>query len=167
MKHAADFLTRHRRLFLIALLSVTLAVSSEANRRRLQEDAVVTSLPVMQTAAPDVAVATFTADRDAMHQRDVAALTALISQENIDSRTREDAAVQLQELIRNRECQQALESALASTALAPCTAVVTGSSVTLVTAKQEITPEDSALVLTLAAAHAGVAPEDVRILSAE
>jgi hypothetical protein len=38
---------------------------------------------------------------------------------------------------------------------------------TLVTAKSTITDKDSTLVLTLAAAHAGIRPENVRIITAE
>lgn len=168
MKPAAGFLTRHRRLLLIALLSVTLLVSSTANRRRLEQEAVVTSLPVVHTQSSAVtAVNAYIDERDAAHQRDVAALTALIAQEELDAQTRQAAADQLQALVHSRESQQALEAALASTSLAPCAAVVTGTNVTIVTAKTEITPEDSALVITLAAAHAGAAPGDVRILTAE
>ena len=69
------------------------------------------------------------------------------------------------EMAANREYQQALETALASTALAPCAAVVSGGSVTIITGKTDISPQDSALVLTLAAAHAGAKPSDVRILT--
>lgn len=164
MKHAPDFLHRHRRLLLIVLLTVTLLVSSEANRRRLQEEAVVTSLPVTQTVP---AVSAYAAQRNDAYLQEVAALDALVSQEGLDSRTRQSAAAQLQALVHHRECQQALEAALSVTALAPCAAVVTDGGVTLITAKQEITPEDSALVLTLAEIHAGASPSDVRIMTAE
>ena len=164
MTRIAAFILRHRRMLLIALMTVTLLVSSEANRRRLQDADATTALPVssLQRAT---AVESYILDRDAVHDRDVAALTALISEEAVDDRTREDAARELQSLVRNRECQEALEQALASTALAPCAAVVTGSSVTLVTAKADITDEDAALVLALAAAHASARPQDVRILT--
>ena len=114
-----------------------------------------------------MAVAAYVDERAAAHERDIAALTALIQQSDMDERTRQDAADTLQDIVRNRECQQALEDALSATALAPCAAVVSGGSVTIVTAKNAITPEDSALVLALAQAHAGAAPEDVRILTAE
>ncbi|MBQ2954776.1 MAG: SpoIIIAH-like family protein [Clostridia bacterium] len=166
MQHLTRFILRHRRLLLIALLSVTLLLGSEANRLRLQEEAIVTSLPVTHTEAATAVSAHATLQED-QHARDVEALSALIARDDLDALTRQDAAAQLSAMVANREGRLALEEALSATALAPCSAVVAGGSVTVVTAKAEITPEDSALVLTLAAAHCGAAPEDVRILPAE
>lgn len=166
MKRIADLIVRHRQLLLIALLTATLVAGSTVNRKRLEAEALLTSLPVDRSTSA-VAVAAYVNERAAAHERDVAALTALIQQTDMDERTRQDAADTLQALVRSRESQQALEDALSATALAPCAAVVSGGSVTIVTAKSAITPEDSALVLALAQAHAGADPEDVRILTAE
>lgn len=163
MKEMKPFAARHSRLLLISILTVTLLVSSEANRRS-HEDTVFTSLPVTTTTAGE-AVAVYIADRDSAHDKDMAALLALTENEAIDLQTRQTAAEQMTVLAANSESQQALEAALASTALAPCAAIVTNGSVTLVTGKTEITAQDSALVLALAAAHAGAKPTDVRILT--
>ena len=168
MKTAGEFITRHRHLLLIALLTVTLLVSSDANRRRLEDEAVVTSIPVTQTAdTASIAVATYVSERDAAYQQDIATLTALLSQDGIGERAQQDAADQLQAMIRRREARDAIEEILASTDLAPCAAVITGDAMTLVTAKSVPSAEDSALVLTLAAAHADIAPEKVHIITAE
>lgn len=168
MKKAGAFITRHRRLLLISLLTVTLLASSAANRRRLEGEAIVTSLPITSVqAASDDSIAVFIADRDALHQQEVAALSALIDRTDIDSRTRDQAAAQLTALVQSRQAREALEDALSGTALAPCTAVVSGGAVTIITANPSPSGEDAALVMTLAAAHAGVQPQDVRILPAE
>ena len=163
MKEKTHFAARHSRLLLIAILTVTLLVSSELNRRG-RDSAVFTSLPVIPSTA-DEAVAVYVADRNTAHDRDMAALLALTDNEAVDPQTRQAAALQMTEMAANREYQQALETALASTALAPCAAVVSGGSVTIITGKTDISPQDSALVLTLAAAHAGAKPSDVRILT--
>lgn len=167
MKKPAAFITRHKRLLLFAMMLVTLAVSSFANQQRLEGGAAVTSLPVMQTTPSAEPVMAYLDDRAAAYRRDIDALTALIQQEELDSRTREDAAAQLQALIEAHTASSALEEALASSALAPCAAVLSGGSLTLVTACTSVSEADTALVLTLAAAHAGVAPENVRIRTAE
>lgn len=167
MKIAGAFLTRHRNLILFALLLTTLCVSSAENQRRLSADHSSTAIPVIKTTAPSAAVSTYISERDAAYQRDTAALSALCTQENLEAKTRASAAERLQTLIANREAQQALEDALSSTSLAPCAAVVSGGSVTIVTQKADITEQDAALVITLAAAHAGVKAENVRILPTE
>lgn len=167
MKTAGEFVTRHRHLLLIALLSVTLLVSSSANRRRLENEAIVTSVPVMRSADPAAAaVAGYISDRDTTYLKDIDALTELIAQTTLDAQTRQNAADQLALLIHCREARDAIEEALASTDLAPCAAVVTKDAVTIVTAQSTPTDDDAALVITLANAHAGVGPEDVRIITA-
>lgn len=166
MKKIADYLSRHRTSLLIALLTSTLFISSRMSRIRLEQEAVTTALPVTHAEA-SAPVRAYISERDAAYQRDIAALTALVNQEDLDARTREAAADEMRALIRNHEGQIALEDALASTSLAPCAAVVSGGSITLVTAKAEITQEDSALVFMLCQAHTGVEPANVQILTAE
>lgn len=168
MNKAGEFLTRHRNLFLLTLLLTTLCISSASNQARLEASNETTALPVMRTSSQTTsAVSAYISERDAAHQRDVAALTALCAQEELDSQTRQDAADRLTQLIANREAQQALEDALSLSSLAPCAAVVSGGSVTIVTHKRDVTEQDAALVLTLATAHAGAEAADVRIVPAE
>lgn len=168
MKITGEFITRHRHLLLIALLTVTLLVSSSANRHRLEGEAIVTSVPVARMTDPAAAaVDGYITDRNAAHNRDVEALTSLIAQDDLDERTRQNAAGQLSALIHCREARNAIEEALSVTDLAPCAAVVTQDAVTLVTAKAAPTADDAALVMTLASVHAGVSTEDVRIITAK
>lgn len=168
MTRPADFLNRHRNLLLMAILCSTLCLSSAMNQRRLENSQGATSLPVMKTQSTDAApVAAYIDARDAAYQQDVAALTALCAQESVDARTRDEAAQTLSRIVSDHAAQQALESALAQSALAPCACVVSGGSVTIITHQTAVSAEASALALTLAAAHAGAAPSDVRIITAE
>lgn len=158
------FLTRHRSLLILALLTVTLAASSAANRLRLEDAAATTALPV--TAAPS-AVATYREERDADYLTDVAALQAVSADATLEASTREAAAQTLTRLVADREAAAALETALSATSLAPCAAIVTDGQVTLVTAKTTLTEADSALVTTLAAIHAGADAGDVHVLTGQ
>lgn len=167
MRKAADFITRHKNMLLIALLSVTLLLSSEANRRRLSDGLFTTALPVTQTQEAALAVSACALEQDAAYDRELTALSALIAREDIEASTREAAAEEMQAIIHDRQAREALDTALAATSLAPCTAVISGGSVTIVTAKSEITPEESALALSLASAHAGAQMQNVRILTGE
>lgn len=157
------FLIRHRNLLLIVLLAATLAVSSAANRRRLEEARETVSLPVMQTKS---AIAVYKAEQSSTYLSDVAALQAVSADTTLDPATREAAAARLTQLVADREAETALETALSQSSLAPCAAVVSGGSVTIVTEKAALTQEDAALAMTLAVAHAGVAAGDVRIVTA-
>lgn len=167
MSKIGEMLTKHRNLFLLALLITTLAVSGYANRQRLREGTATVEIPVTEAVAqPQSALDRYRQQRDQEALTDIAALERLIAQAALDEATRDAAAAQLQEIIDNRRAQSALEGALSGSSLYPCAAVVSGGSVTIVTQKSTVTDKDSALVMTLAAAHAGVAPENVRIITA-
>lgn len=168
MSKIGDMLTKHRNLFLVALLIATLAVSGYANRQRLREGASTVEIPVTETVAqPQTALERYRQQRDQEALSDIAALERLIAQATLDEDTRDAAVSQLQEIIDHRQAQSALEGALSGSSLYPCAAVVSGGSVTIVTQKATVTDKDSALVMTLAAAHAGVTPENVRIITAK
>ncbi len=168
MTKLGEWLTRHRNLFLLMLLLITLLVSGMANRERLEAASATVDIPVTEVLSqPSSALETYRIQRDQATLADMAALDALCAQTNLDSRTREDAAAKLQSIIDSRQMQTALEGALLDSSLSPCVAVVSGGSVTIVTGKATVTEKDTALVLTLAAAHAGASPENVRIITAE
>ncbi|MBQ7850379.1 MAG: hypothetical protein IJ343_11695 [Clostridia bacterium] len=167
MKSPVHLIQRHSNLILMLFLCTTLFVSSVLNQRRLADSTAAIALPVMKTQPAVSAVAAYAEDRDAAYRRDIAALTALCSQENLDARTREDAAEALTQLVKDHAAQLALEDALSGSILAPCAAVVSSGSVTIVTQLTDISAEASALALTLAAAHAAAEPSDVRIVTAE
>ena len=168
MNALGNLLTKHRNLFLVGLLLITLALSGVANRTRLQAEKQTVDIPVLAAGGEAIApLEEFRRERTAAVQADIAALEQLIAHDALDQETREQAAEQLQRIIDIRQAQTALEGALSGSSLYPCVAVLEAESLTLVTAKKELTDEDSALILSLAAAHAGVAPENVRVISAE
>lgn len=168
MDQLGKWLTKHRNAFLLGLLTITLVVSGHANQQRVAATSSTVSIPVVETAAQPLSpLESCRQQRDQEALRDIAALEALVNQPLLDEATREAAADQLAILVSDRQAQSALESALSGSSLYPCVAVVSSGSVTIVTEKSAVTEKDSALVLTLAAAHAGVSPENVRIITAE
>ena len=168
MNQLGQWLTKHRNAFLLGLLTLTLVVSGYANQQRVTAASSTVSIPVMETATQPLSpLESCRQQRDQEALRDMAALETLINQPLLDEATREASADQLAALVSNRQAQSNLESALSGSSLHPCVAVVSNESVTIVTEKSAVTDKDSALVLTLAAAHVGTSPENVRIITAE
>ena len=168
MNRLGELLTKHRNAFLLFLLVATLVVSGYANQRQAQTASATVDIPVTAVSAPPLsALETYRQQRDQESLADVAALEKLVAHSTLDEVTREAAAAQLQAIIDARQGQSALEGALTGSSLSPCVAVVSGGSVTIVTEKSAVTDKDTALVLTLAAAHIGAKPEDVRIITAK
>ena len=168
MNKLGDLLTKHRNSFLLGLLIITLAVSGYASRQQAAEASATVEIPVTEAVAQPLSpLETYRQQRDQEARSNIAALEKLIAQVNLDEATRDAAAQQLQQIIDNRQAQSALEGALIGSSLYPCAAVVSDGSVTIVTEKAAVTDKDSALVLTMAAAHAGASPENVRIISAK
>lgn len=167
MRRLGDMLTRHRNIFLAALLGTTLILSGYANHERRQDSASAVDIPILEAAAQQLSpLEAYRYQRDQDALSDIDALEALIAQPTLDKSTREAAAAQLQEIIDNRQAQSGMEGALLNSSLSPCVVVVSGGSVTIVTEKTNVTDKDSALVLTLTAAHVGASPERVRIITA-
>ena len=165
MNKLGELLTRHRNAFLILLLTITLALGSLRQQPTTQA---TVDIPVTATAAQATTpLEAYHLQRDQDTLRDMAALEALVAQPLLEASTREDAAARLQQIVDQRQAQSALEGALANSSLGPCVVVIAGDSLTLVTAKTDITKKDSALVLTLAAAHTDVKPENIRIMTAK
>ena len=165
MNKLGVFLTQHRNAFLLLLLVTTLVLSSQT--RQTAATATV-DIPVTETAASPVSpLQAYRLQRDQEALADIASLEALIAQPLLEASTREDAADLLQQLITRRQAESAMEGALVSSSLFPCVAVIANDCLTIVTEKSDITSRDSALVLTLAAAHTGVTPENIRIITAQ
>ena len=159
------FLVRHKNKLLMAalVLSLAAAVILRPSSPRAQS----VTLPMTSAESSVSPLEAFRISRDSAYQRDMAALEALISNEDTDRAARQRAADALQAYVALHQAQLALEGALLSSALAPCCAVVTDGSVTIVTEKQEITEQDTALVLTLVQVHTGVPASGVRIMTAQ
>lgn len=162
-----EFILKHRNALLLLCLLVTLAASWFFTNRRLTEAAATVSLPVEPVSAPVTShLDAFRARQEEAYRSDTAALQALCDQENLSSATREDAAAQLRRMVDTRQTQLALEGALAQSGVSPCVAVISPGSVTVVTEKASLSDGESALVMTLAQAHAGVEPSGVRVMTA-
>lgn len=166
MNRIIQLAVRWKNAIILSLLLVTLAVSSLHNQHRLGESTPTVAIPVAAASRTLSVLEAFKAERDQAHQADLAALEALLSQEGLDDRTREDAAIRIQTLVSNRQAQLAVEGALLESRLAPCVAVIAGGSLTIVTDRQDITEADSALVLAVAAAHTETSPENIKIMTA-
>lgn len=168
MNKLGQLLTKHRNAFLVVLLAISLALSGYANQQRLLTDATTVDIPVAEAFNQQTdPLERFRQERESSLHADVSALTALINQHELDANTREQAADQLQAIVDAHQAQKSLEGALVGSSLYPCIAVVQEGSLTIVTRKAELTQKDSALVMTLAAAHTGISPENIRIITAE
>ena len=162
-----DFIIKHRNALLLMCLLVTLALSWFFTNQRLTEAAATVSLPVEQVTAPAATkLEEFRTRREETFLADMATLQSLCDQENLSAATREDAAQQLQRMVDTRQAQLALEGALVQSGVSPCVAVISQGSVTIVTGKSDLSTGESALVMTLAQAHAGVEPSGVRVMTA-
>ncbi len=162
-----DWLTKYRNVFLLVLLVGTLCASSLYQQQRLEDGSQRVSIPVIATGgnATDP-LAAYRQTRDSAYLADKASLERLCDQDALDRQTREHAADRLQALVTQHQAALALEGALLTSDLAPCVAVVTAGSVTVVTGKEDLTDQDSALVLSMAKAHADASPADVQIITA-
>lgn len=168
MRITGDWITRHRNLLIVLLLLATMVVSSLANQERLAQEAATVSLPVAEPfEEPAGKIETFRRQRDAASLQDIAALQALIGQEQLDQQIRAEAAAQLQAIIDAREKQLALEGTLMESGFFPCVAVVSAGQVTIVTEKSGLSDDDAALLLAMAQLHAGVQPAQVSVIATD
>ena len=158
------FLIRRKNWLLMAALALSLTAALLLRPSSPQAQRVTLPMTAESSASP---LEAFRISRDSAYQRDMAALETFISSENTDRAARQSAAEELQAYVALHQAQLALEGALLTSELAPCCAVVTDGSVTIVTEKQEITEQDTALVLTLVQVHTGVPASGVRIMTAQ
>ena len=158
------FLVRRKNWLLMAALALSLTAALLLRPSSPQAQRV--TLPMTSAESSASPLEAFRISRDSAYQRDMAALETLIS-ENTDRAARQSAAEELQAYVALHQAQLALEGALLTSELAPCCAVVTDGSATIVTEKQEITEQDTALVLTLVQVHTGVPASGVRIMTAQ
>ena len=167
------FLKKHKNLIFLCVLLLTLAGSYLWNQYQLGELKTV-SLPISRTdgggATPTPSVlktplAQYQEKREATRQADMAALQTLVSNEKVDQAARDQAQEELQEMIRCRESELAIEGALTGAGLAPCVAVVQRGAVTVLVEKKELTQTEATMILTLTTAHTGEVPENIRIMA--
>lgn len=167
LKHIGTMLERHRNTFLITLVTATFLIGILTSKDR-HIDAQIVDIPVLAASSEVLSpIEAYRRQRDTDSLRDLAALETLITQHELDEEVRMQAADQLQQVVAQRQAQSAVEGALLNSSLSPCALVISSGSATLVTSKPAITQDDMALVLELCVVHAGIAPEQVRIITAE
>ncbi len=165
---------KHKNLIFLCVLLVTLAGSYLWNQYQ-QVAAKTVSLPISRTGeqagstpAPSVVktpLSTYQEKRESTRQADMAALKTLAANDKVDQAARDQAQAELLEVIRCRESELAIEGALTGAGLAPCVAVVQRGAVTVLVEKKELTQTEATMILTLAAAHTGETPENIRIMA--
>lgn len=169
------FIKKHKNLFFFGVLLLTLAGSYLWNQYQMSPARTV-SLPLSRTEgktpAPTAAVTktplnAYQEKREAARQADMASLQTLAANEKVDQAARDQAQEELLEIIRCRETELAIEGALTGAGLAPCVAVVQRGAVTVLVEKKELTQTEATMILTLAAAHSGEAPENIRIMAGD
>lgn len=167
------FFRKHKNLIFLCVLLLTLAGSYLWNQYQLGELKTV-SLPISRTdgigatTTPTVSktpLKQYQEKREATRQADMAALQTLVSNEKVDQAARNQAQEELQEMIHCRENELAIEGALTGAGLAPCVAVVQRGAVTVLVEKKELTQTEATMILTLATAHTGEVPENIRIMA--
>lgn len=169
------FIKKHKNLFFLSVLLLTLAGSYLWNQYQM-ENARTVSLPLTRTegegTAPTATIYktplyTYQEKREAARQADMAALKTLAANEKVDQTARDQAQEELLEVIRCRETELAIEGALTGAGLSPCVAVVQRGAVTVLVEKKELTQTEATMILTLSAAHSGEVPENIRIMAGE
>lgn len=127
------FLVRRKNWLLMAALALSLTAALLLRPSSPQAQRV--TLPMTSAESSASPLEAFRISRDSAYQRDMAALETLISNENTDRAARQSAAEELQACVALHQAQLALEGALLTSELAPCCAVVTDGSVTIVNGK--------------------------------
>ena len=167
------FLKKHRNLIFLSVILLTLAGSYLWNQYQLQ-GAQTVSLPITRTdggnAAPSATVSKtplkeYQDKRESTRKEDMIALNALAANDKVDQTARDQAHGQLLELIQCRESELAIEGALTGAGLAPCVAVVQRGAVTVLVEKKELSQAEATMILSIATAHSGEAPENIRIMA--
>ena len=166
MMHAlGSLLEKHRNTCLILLMAAAFVVGLAQEQPATQA---AVSIPVSASVTPALnKLDAYRRERDQTRAADLAVLERLADNPKADAQIRDDASAQLHVLITARELQAAVEGALLNSSLSPCVAIVTGDRLTIVTGKTAPTERDMALVLEIARVHAGIAPENVRLITSD
>ena len=166
MMHAlGSLLEKHRNTCLILLMAAAFVVGLAQEQPATQA---AVSIPVSASVTPALnKLDAYRRERDQARAADLAVLERLADNPEADAQIRDAASAQLHVLIAARELQAAVEGALLNSSLSPCVAIVTDGSLTIVTGKSAPTERDMALVLEIARVHAGIAPENVRLITSD
>ena len=102
--------------------------------------------------------------RETAYERDVAALQALLESGAADAATQELAAQKLTELIGEHQHEIGLETALLEAGYENAVVLMQNGAVTVMVPQEILSESASAQILELCVIHAGVGPENVRVM---
>ncbi len=103
--------------------------------------------------------------REAAYDKDRLSLEKLLESGAADADTQAAAARRLEQLVDSHQAEIAVEEALRKAGYAPALVLVQNGAMTVLL--EPGSPADSAAILTLCAAHAGVSAENIRIMTAD
>lgn len=122
-----------------------------------------TQPPQAQPTPPPQAL-TARQQREAAYEKDLAAVQALVMQTELREETRQQAAAQAAEMIRQHQLELGLEEALVSAGFAPCLVLMQNDALTIAVSASEVTAAESAVILSVCLEHTDVASENIRIM---
>lgn len=102
--------------------------------------------------------------RETAYDRDVAALQAMLESGAANEATQEMAAQKLAELIGEHQHEIGLETALLEAGYENAVVLMQNGAVTVMVPQERMNEETSAQLLELCVVHAGVGPENIRIM---
>ncbi len=116
--------------------------------------------------SPEDSTAPLTArqQREAAYEKDLAAIRALMEQENLREDTRQQAAAQAAQMVRQHQMELGLEEALVNAGFQPCFVLLQNDALTVAVSAPEVTAAQSAVILSICLAHSDVASENIRIM---
>lgn len=118
------------------------------------------------TAAPILPPQALTArqQREAAYEKDLAAVQALVQQKDLREDTRQQAAAQAAQMIRQHQMELGLEEALVHAGFAPCLVLMQNDALTIAVSASEVTKAESAVILSVCLEHTEIAAENIRIM---
>ena len=102
--------------------------------------------------------------RETAYDRDVAALQAMLESGAANEATQEMAAQKLAELIGEHQHEIGLETALLEAGYENAVVLMQNGAVTVMVPQERVNEQTSAQLLELCVVHAGVGPENIRIM---
>lgn len=116
------------------------------------------------TPAPTREAETGRTLREEAYDKDRASLEALLDSGATDEQTRAQAAQRLQQMVSDHQSEIAVEEALRGAGYQPVLVLLQNGALTVMLTGENA--GDSAAIFALCAAHAGISPENIRIMTA-
>lgn len=116
------------------------------------------------TPAPAQEAESGRALREEAYDKDRASLEALLDSGAADEQTRAQAAKRLEQLVSDHQSEIAVEEALRGAGYQPVLVLLQNGALTVMLTGDNA--GDSAAIFALCAAHAGISPENIRIMTA-